>query len=1092
VLYQILSEFKEVFEEPVFGDTPNEVPETIATDPTAQPPNRPGFRLPLAQRKELETRIKELLQSGSIQPSGSAYGAPVLFVPKPDGTLRMCIDYRELNRQTRKNKYPLPLIDELTDNLSGATVFSALDLTAGYYQFKLSPEDVPKTAFNTHMGKYEYKVLPMGLTNAPAVFQTQMNKMFSPLLNSCVLIYLDDLLIFSKSVEDHLRDLRAVLSLLRQNKLRLKLRKCEFFKRELKFLGHVVSARGIYPDPAKVAVIRDWPTPKTVMELRAFLGLANFFRKYIQGYAATCAPLNNLLKGLSKQEKKGKYARMHKLSDSALSTLQSQFKARWTSACDEAFASLQTALTTAPVLVLPDSDKHKEVVVDACQVPPAIGGVLLQEGRPVAFYSRKLHGPELNYSVTDIEMLAVVCALREWRCYLEGVPFTIVTDHKPNTYLDSATNAQTLHRRARWLSESEGYDYTWEYREGRKNVADPVSRAPQHFEPLTSLRTGPVPEAVSVFHVGSPFLALTRSQVPRSQSASRAASAPAASRARGTLHQATPTGTLSGEAPPRASGTPCPGRTARAATRGKRRLDSPSAERAPPARMAKHVRFHSNPVNLTGPPVRGVRIVPTPTRTCYGPVAVPQSAELPPSPPRTDPELLLPPPPPRVGPELPAPPPRAPPSEPDVALPPPPPRPTSQGPGTSRRLRSPPPGPNERCTSNSTDPAPDPVASESPTLSPEAQIARDFVIQFQEAYRLDPRWKADAALADGYTRDPDGLFWTPENQLVVPNVPALRVDLVKSVHANPLAGHYGVSKTLKLLEELYYWPGMKKSVEDYVQTCDSCQRVKFERQKPRGLLSPLPIPARRWESVSLDFVTDLPVTPAPHRYDSIVVFVDRLSKMVHLAPCKKTITAPEVATIMEREVFRLHGLPTNLVSDRDVRFTSAVWAELCKRLKIARNMSSALHPQTDGQTEKANQVMEDTLRHFVGPFQSDWVDYLSVVEFAMNRSWNHTTRNTPFMLNYGQQPDTPEVITARCQNRLVGRFVGKWHEQLKRAKHYIAEAQARQARYADAKRRPASFKPGDKVLVATRHFALHAGVTRKRVSSRLCGCNPLR
>jgi hypothetical protein len=282
----------------------------------------------------------------------------------------MCIDYRALNKVTRKNEFPLPHIDELIDNLSGAKYFPALDLTSGYNQFILASSDVPKTAFNTHIGKYEWKVLPMGLSNAPAVFQAEMNQFFGPNLNKCVCIYLDDILIFSKAEEEHFKHLRLVLDVLNRNDFKAKLSKCDFFKNELKFLGHIVSAAGMQPDPSKVAVVSDWPVPKNVYEVRSFLGLANYFRKYIRAYAAMTAPLTDLLKGLHKQEKKGKLANVRKLSPTAQEQLRQQFASRGTLACQNAFDVFKTALITALVLVLPNFERPFEVVTDACQVPP--------------------------------------------------------------------------------------------------------------------------------------------------------------------------------------------------------------------------------------------------------------------------------------------------------------------------------------------------------------------------------------------------------------------------------------------------------------------------------------------------------------------------------------------------------------------------------------------------------------------------------------------------------------------------------------------------------------------------------------------------
>ena len=487
-LNALVHEYSELFESPSGTQQHLHITaEAIPLEENTNPPNRPAFRLSLRERHEVEARIKEMLEKGWIQPSHSGYGAPVLFVPKPDGSLRMCIDYRALNKITKSNKYPLPRIDDLMDNLSGAQYFSALDLTSGYHQLTLQPSDVPKTAFNTHIGKYEWKVLPMGLKNAPSVFQAVMNQLFSPLLHKCVCVYLDDLLIFSRTKEEHYKHVRAVFELLRKNALRIKASKCEFFKSQLKFLGHLVSAQGLQPDPKKVQVVTDWPRPATVQDVRSFLGLANYFRKYIQGFAKLAAPLTNLLKHLDPSESL-KARKLRRMPPHKLAELESKFTVKWSDACQQAFDGLKTALSSEPVLRLPDFDKPFEVVADACSSTPAIGAVLLQEGHPVAFYSRKCNAREGNYSTSDLEMLAVISALKEWRPYLQGGPrFTIVTDHLPNTYVDSASvSSHTLLRRARWLEIASSYDYEWEYRPGRLNVADPISRAPAHFHSATA------------------------------------------------------------------------------------------------------------------------------------------------------------------------------------------------------------------------------------------------------------------------------------------------------------------------------------------------------------------------------------------------------------------------------------------------------------------------------------------------------------------------------------------------------------------------------------------------------------------------------
>ena len=947
----ILDSFADVFESPALTECVSTLgditPECIPIEPGKAPVNRPPFRLSQKERLEVEAQVQEALEKGWITLSSSSYGAPVLFVPKPDGTLRMCIDYRALNNITVKNKYPMPRIDDLLDNISGAKYFSSIDLASGYHQLRLQESDCPKTAFNTHIGKYEWRVMPFGLTNAPAVFQSAMNQLFHKHLNKCVSVYLDDILIFSKTEEEHLQHLASVLQVLRDNNLKAKLKKCDFFKPALKYLGHIVSSEGLYPDPAKVQVVTEWPVPQSVYDVRSFLGLANYFRKYIKGYAAITAPLTDLLKGLDKQERKGRSNRWARLSPSEAERLKASFAVRWTPAHQTAFMQLKEALTSAPVLTLPDFSKPFELVADACQHPPAVGAVLLQEGRPVAYYSRKLSGSELNYSPSDIEMLAVISALSEWRCYLEGPSFTIVTDHQPNTYLDVATNAHTIKRRARWLSISCGYTYKWCYRPGRLNVADPISRAPQHFLHLCSMTR--LHHTVRTWrrHEEFPQNSLLGCVINDIASSSK-------------LGQ----------------GSGC----------------------ASCCHMCCAVTRTRSGVS------------PTSQRDAVGSVGSPLF---------------------RGGSDTPF-----------------------------------------RCTAE-TESAPNEDA-----LVWDQFFIENFTQRMLSGYAQDVHVSVTLKHSMKLKRTKEGLLWTNDDRLVVPDYDNLRYECFESVHKHPYSGHYGVNRTVRKANLLYYWPNMERNIGQWIQYCDSCQKVKAVRQKPQGLLQPLQIPNRRWESVSMDFITKLPTTPRGN--DSIWVVVDRLSKMVHVEAIKEAISAEEVAYLYHDRVFRYHGVPQDIVSDRDVRFRSLFWRSLAERLGTKLSKSTKDHPQSDGQTERMNGVLEDTLRHFVGPYQTDWDERLAVAEFAMNSAFNASVQATPFMLNYGQTPDDPTIAALRSKNPAVNKFVGQWDKQLVHAKKCLKAAQDRMKVYADKHRRPApEYKPGDQVLLRTKCFKLQSQLCKK-------------
>jgi deoxyuridine 5'-triphosphate nucleotidohydrolase len=450
---KILEEFASVFPD----DLPKGLPPKRSVDveieliPGAVPPCKPPYRLSLAEREELRKQLDDLLARGFIQPSTSSYGAPVIFVPKKDGTKRMCIDYRQLNDITVKNKYPLPYMEELFDQLYKAKVFSKLDLWSGYHQIRIKESDRHKTAFRTAFGHFEYLVLPFGLTNAPAIFMRLMHDVLRPLLGKCVTVFLDDILVYSEDEEQHEQHLRQVLTLLKQNQLYAKKSKCEIGVREVEYLGHVVSGDGIKPMADKVEAVRKWPVPKTVTEVQSFLGLANYYRRFIPNFAKIAGPLTEL----THKDKE------FQMTDAALQALQ----------------ELKDRLTNAPVLRL--ADPHLPFIVTTDASDYAIGAVLEQEEngvrRPVEFYSKTLNKAQRNWPAYDKELHAIIEATKHWRTYLMGKHFTVYTDHMPLKYLRNKDRLP--HRHVEYLDWLSLYDFEVHYKPGKANrVADALSR----------------------------------------------------------------------------------------------------------------------------------------------------------------------------------------------------------------------------------------------------------------------------------------------------------------------------------------------------------------------------------------------------------------------------------------------------------------------------------------------------------------------------------------------------------------------------------------------------------------------------------------
>lgn len=344
----------------------------------------------------------------------------------------------------------------------------------------------------------------------------------------------------------------------------------------------------------------------------------------------------------------------------------------------------------------------------------------------------------------------------------------------------------------------------------------------------------------------------------------------------------------------------------------------------------------------------------------------------------------------------------------------------------------------------------------------------DFFNKIIAGYALDPWFENPVNLENLVFKD---ALWWHHNAIVVPKVDSLCEDILMECHDAFYSGHMGITKTLKQVETRFWWPSLRDDVKKYVNSCDVCQRSKASTTRIAGLLQPLEIPEKKWECVSLDFITGL--TPTTQGHDAILVCVDKLSKMAHFIATVTTVTAEETSRLFIDNVFKHHGLPEKLISDRDTRFTSRFWAALCHILGTRQAMSTAFHPQTDGQTERVNRILEDMLRHYVTPTQDDWDMYLSLVEFAYNNAWQESIRTTPFMLNYGQHPLTPlNRGISRCHVPAAKDFAQSMSSILQEAKKHLLAAQNRQKSYADTKRRELSFDVGTQVLLSTSNIKL--------------------
>ncbi|GJX28472.1 putative nucleotidyltransferase, ribonuclease H [Tanacetum coccineum] len=399
----VVRDFPEVFPEELPGLPPTrQVEFHIRLIPGAAPVARAPYRLAHAEMKELAEQLKELSDKGFIRLSSSPWGAPILFVKKKDGSFQMYIDYRELNKLTVKNRYPLPRIDDLFDQLQGSSIYSKIDLRSGYHQLKIIEEDIPKTAFRTRYGHYEFQVMPFGLTNAHAVFMDLMNRVCKPYLDKFVIVFIDDILIYSHNEKEHEEHLKTILEILKKEELYAKIFKCEFWINTVKLLGHMIDSSDIYVNPAKIEAVKNWASPTTPSEIRQFIGLACYYRRFIEGFSKIAKPMTELM--------------------------QKNQKFDWGEEQEEAFQLLKHKLCAAPILALPEGSDDFMVYCDASI--KGLGEAQNQRMKFIAYASRQLKIHEKNYTTYDLELGAVVFALKIWRHYLYGTKCVVLTGHK--------------------------------------------------------------------------------------------------------------------------------------------------------------------------------------------------------------------------------------------------------------------------------------------------------------------------------------------------------------------------------------------------------------------------------------------------------------------------------------------------------------------------------------------------------------------------------------------------------------------------------------------------------------------------------------
>lgn len=989
-------------------------------------PWRPS-RCPEVFREQWAEKRAAYINTGRWEVTTATNTMPMLLIPKPKKDkpeLRTVFDLRARNANTVKMTSPLPDIEGILRRAAKKPFRSMLDLKAAYEQIRVKPEHVPRTAVTTPDGNIVSNVVQQGDCNAPATYQALMNHLFSNYIGVFMDVYLDDILIYSDTLEEHVEHVKIVLSILHREKLYLSPDKLQFLIDQLEILGHIVDSEGIRMDPHKVDTVLAWKTPTNRDLLRGFIGSV--------GYLADDIPSVRVPMGV-----------LTAITGDAVPF-------RWTYTEQRAFEDVKRLVHDArefrrvPLSYAKDSPPIW-MVTDGCAT--GVAGVVSQgadwkDTKVAAFYSAKLNPTQQNYPVHEIEMLAGVETMCRHRDILQGAPFTWITDHKGLEHF--FTQKELSGRQARWLEKIGTFDFKIQYVPGVENVlADSLSRMYSNDAPGTvrarseytyhDVVTNDAPVRV---HTGPMPVFTALEALALSPQASRISDAsPVARRTRGALRAAEAAAN-----PAPASPTPVVAIPAI--------VDPPAGSQSEPTRP--------NAADVVDPPAkRRARKVVEPAESGR---------------PETGAEFAK-----RMAGHF-----------------------TLLGPREARE------GEHAELANVSTQGNPEIIEThldDDYIPLPDASLVEvvesstgsqgiNFLDALKGLYKDDPMFHSILQKPDEYTnfRVKDGLLYLLDDGRTLLCIPkgnigprSAREIVISEAHS--ILAHLGAAKTIAYLRDHVYWKDLTNHVKTFCETCHTCRMNKPDNQRPYGLLNPLPISSYPWEAIGVDFVGPLPESSnRDGTFDSITVTIDLLTSMVHLVPSRTNYTAKEVAELMFESVYKLHGLPRRIVSDRDVLFTSTFWQRLNELIGPELKMSSAYHPETDGATERANRTLVQMLRELVNNRQTDWAFKLPAIEFALNSARSDSTGFSPFFLNHGRMPRAMVWNSApQSEFPAVRNFALTRKLAIISAHDSIIAARVKQVRDANKKRRMAPFAKDDLVYLSTKNISFPKGLARKLI-----------
>lgn len=999
--------------------------------PIAQKPYMMGYN----QKVITDEHTSKMLAQEVIEPSRSPWASPVVLAPKPNGGVRFCIDFRKLNAVTKKDVYPLPRMSDLLDAMQGAQYFSTLDLLSGYWQIPLTESAKEKTAFITSTGLYQWKVMPFGLCNAPASFQRMMDVILAGLKWNCSLVYLDDVIVFSRTFEDHLNDLQKVFDRLHESDLILSPSKCTLCSRRVKYLGHIVSNEGISCDPKKIESIKSFPQPTTVTEVRSFIGLAGYYRRFIHHFAARVSPIIELTKD--------------------------KVPFVWTDACEKSFQDIKKAMQEAPILRHPDFKRPFIVDTDACK--EGLGAILMQvddEGREyvIAYASKKLNEGEKKWNTTEHEAFAIVWAVDIFRPYLLGSPFVVRTDHKSLQWLNQSKNSRLI----RWALRLEEFQFIITHRSGKQNShADALSRSPvgQAEEknyvdglPEEDRMNDPIARA-NVLISDSNHLTVCRKSCRKDlvSMCRKIDKCDWISNSLDTCDDYEPRVDIPDSSDSElddlhdtwvemsdddVSEVEEKDEMREVVEQGARKernkvilkknewdeykkqfddwcekrkqvhdecvkkveiwLSSINSIRESQVKDDSLDKFRSIAVDLTYVNVvssntsksmsrnsrvsknDGLRISDDKGLAELSRNAFTPEDHLPADTALNECDTLKAPRRARVG---------------ELKM-----RNDKDDDDIGEMLS------NDIDVDGDTRPA-----SRGITFHQHSRAAnRNLMVgvRCDDAVSLinaisSSNSKKSIFLVNGLLVKVDASKAHGKMLLIVPK--SMRIPLTIYVHNCKWFSHFGVSRTLYRLKEKYYFPNMREIVEQVVRSCELCQRHKRVPRSFHGVYRSLS-KVGPWDTLGIDIFGPLPTARSGVRY--VVVVIDQFTKWVELFACK-IITTEIIADILVKLISRF-GCPRRLLTDRGSQFNSQLLRDLCYRLGVHKVFTSAYRPQADGIAEAFMKVLGRQLAILTNGSPKSWSTYLEQIAFAYRTTPHPSTGETPFYLMYGYDAQMPD------------------------------------------------------------------------------------